>query len=853
MKCRSSDQPYSLQIGEKLLKHYNEYRNVNVTKTISAVAARSQATQHPVLFRLRLADAMTSSHYEEISATEAEERAQEFRLALQDPDRLADALAGLTKPAAFRDISKFIREPKPEDDPNALFLRCIPNWEWLDLRKEYPRDRWTTLYEIWHTERGVKVTSEDQASGPLVQDASLAGWLGDLVNYLRDLAVLGFSARAVDAYESTRIYDLCHRFTLLTEGLGKHRLFPKSVRLLGGLFTPSLQRIPPLPMEKSFAIVVGDSFLALVEMNGSRVTKKRSFGDELQKALESEHRRCTQRRHLPRYGLSCPVSAVCVPIISTPAYADVVDGGEATEATAEGGTPVHGQATVPFAAPAAAGRVATNDSISGAPPQAGGSQVRRRPVPAGDPSCADAGNGNSIWLVAPGVSAESRVAVRLPQNEFTYIDRPWLHFVTRWAAIDTEILRSIGEAPFSLIDLGSCCGFFSLQAAVAYPQASVFGVEGSVGIGNGTTGLDGTQDQIIATKAVQTHLRWINRLKLPNCFLAPDVWDFKKVSGLAAAGNLCDVLLLLSVVHHVDNVSTDQYAEQGWSRVEAGEKLRSDPLLTASPVPRAQACRRESAASWLGQKRPFSMAQMKETREVLKFTRMCKYWKVNRCHLGADCNFAHTESELRDQPDLVSTQLCFQFARKGTCKNGEACTFAHGKSELRRLQKKGKAARESAEPKKVPIRVAGEQQIGSTVGPFVHAGPLTVPGVIPAMTVDTTLNFRAPPGLECSEEAGPISPPPGLGMLAQPVPNTFAAMLREGLESSHRKPLLKHASYSRDCLLQELPLQLDARVPANKEWDLGADSVASTVWVSGYSSDSECAEPASPVGGPFWL
>ncbi|CAE7693899.1 unnamed protein product, partial [Symbiodinium necroappetens] len=304
------------------------------------------------------------------------------------------------------------------------------------------------------------------------------------------------------------------------------------------------------------------------------------------------------------------------------------------------GTPVHGQATVPFAAPAAAGRVATNDSISG-------SQVRRRPVPAGDPSCADAGNGNSIWLVAPGVSAESRVAVRLPQNEFTYIDRPWLHFVTRWAAIDTEILRSIGEAPFSLIDLGSCCGFFSLQAAVAYPQASVFGVEGSVGIGNGTTGLDGTQDQIIATKAVQTHLRWINRLKLPNCFLAPDVWDFKKVSGLAAAGNLCDVLLLLSVVHHVDNVSTDQYAEQGWSRVEARAKpcqaaplaflppffcrrslleLRrtpappgswagsghvrssgflwpgrgeaaSDPLLTASPVPRSQGQKASQGAS----------------------------------------------------------------------------------------------------------------------------------------------------------------------------------------------------------------------------------------------------------------
>ncbi|CAE7391258.1 unnamed protein product [Symbiodinium sp. CCMP2592] len=222
------------------------------------------------------------------------------------------------------------------------------------------------------------------------------------------------------------------------------------------------------------------------------------------------------------------------------------------------GMPAHGQAAVPSVAPAAAGRGATNDSTS------------------------DAGNGSSVWLTSPGVSAESRVAVRLPQNEFTYIDRPWLHFVTRWAAIDAEIFRCIGEAAFSLIDLGSCCGFFSLQAAVAYPQASVFGVEGSVGIGNGTTGLDGTQEQIIATKAVQTHLRWINRLKLPNCFLAPDVWDFKKVSGLAAAGNLCDVLLLLSVVHHVDNVSTDQYTEQGWSRVELQPAARWDCWLPVS-------------------------------------------------------------------------------------------------------------------------------------------------------------------------------------------------------------------------------------------------------------------------------
>ncbi|CAJ1350241.1 unnamed protein product, partial [Effrenium voratum] len=129
-----------------------------------------------------------------------------------------------------------------------------------------------------------------------------------------------------------------------------------------------------------------------------------------------------------------------------------------------------------------------------------------------------------------------------------YIDRPWRHFVTRWAAIDAELQKAFGEGGFTLLDLGSCCGFFSLQAAVAYPESWVLGVEGSVGIGNGTTGIAGTQAQIIETKAIQTHLKWIRQLSLSNCMVAPDVWDYKKVCALAAEKRpLCDVMLLLSV------------------------------------------------------------------------------------------------------------------------------------------------------------------------------------------------------------------------------------------------------------------------------------------------------------------
>ena len=59
---------------------------------------------------------------EVIGEVEARERADEFRLALQDPDRLADALAGLTKPAATAGggssplpVVSEVREARQED------------------------------------------------------------------------------------------------------------------------------------------------------------------------------------------------------------------------------------------------------------------------------------------------------------------------------------------------------------------------------------------------------------------------------------------------------------------------------------------------------------------------------------------------------------------------------------------------------------------------------------------------------------------------------------------------------------------------------------------------------------------
>ncbi|CAJ1356434.1 unnamed protein product, partial [Effrenium voratum] len=140
----------------------------------------------------------------------------------------------------------------------------------------------------------------------------------------------------------------------------------------------------------------------------------------------------------------------------------------------------------------------------------------------------------------------------------------------------------------------------------------------------------------------------------------------------------------------------------------------------------AQVFRRKNSRATTRSQRAFPL-QMAQVQETLRFTRMCKYFRSNRCNLGTNCNFAHSQDEMRDQPDLVGTRLCFQFARKGQCKSGENCKFAHGKSELRRLPNQTKVQQEILDSRLVP---AATERVN-----------------------------QAPPGLEA------ILPPPGLDNL----------------------------------------------------------------------------------------
>lgn len=186
-------------------------------------------------------------------------------------------------------------------------------------------------------------------------------------------------------------------------------------------------------------------------------------------------------------------------------------------------------------------------------------------------------------------------SIDLPEAEFSYIGRPWETFTGRWAAIREAFLeeharswgkpKKFGEAaPFTLLDVGSNNGYFSLQTAAAFPESTVIGIEGSVGVGNGSVGTSRCDWQALSkTDAVRTHLRWIRKLQLENCVVAPEVWDYDSVRSLVESGLCVDAMLSLSVVHHIDNHSADKQKmpAKGPMRLKATMDLLSDLLKLA--------------------------------------------------------------------------------------------------------------------------------------------------------------------------------------------------------------------------------------------------------------------------------
>lgn len=175
------------------------------------------------------------------------------------------------------------------------------------------------------------------------------------------------------------------------------------------------------------------------------------------------------------------------------------------------------------------------------------------------------------------------------------------------------------------------------------------------------------------------------------------------------------------------------------------------------------------------------------TQPDLTKTAMCRAYQQGKCN-DRTCKFAHGESELRCNLNIYKTQICHFFER-GHCKKGNRCRHAHGAFELRSFEGRGAApapASASAAPPAPPSPVAsggigsGSTRRGTRAGaaskahaapasplmpamPILHAAPSTVPA--PSMPRGEPMKVALPsrPGFLYSRDDGALSNPPGLG------------------------------------------------------------------------------------------
>lgn len=268
-----------------------------------------------------------------------------------------------------------------------------------------------------------------------------------------------------------------------------------------------------------------------------------------------------------------------------------------------------------------------------------------------------------------------------------------------------------------------------------------------------------------------------------------------------------------------------------------------------------------------------------DTRSTLKLTRMCKYWASNRCTMGDACNFAHSDQELREQPDLVATKLCFQFMSKGRCNKGSQCTFAHGKKELRQVpqeESERKTRLAKFEPMKINTQMAKEANASSLAAPVSPSAPMSAaspmsaplsplspagPGSASQMRAvqskleqlvlssgsSLALPFRPPPGL---------APPPSPASICSPCsplsPKSGRTMSRRGPWAPVMEEDDVDAIVNFSYPIDNSGYPTDNSVPAVlKVKDLDAPSMASTAFPLGLEvCDSE---PVSPKSEIVWL
>ena len=79
------------------------------------------------------------------------------------------------------------------------------------------------------------------------RDTALTGWPRVILEYIKDLGIVGWGTKYEEAINRTAMYDICFRVGMMSQGAGTLPMFTESCKLIEGLYSPALGRISPPP------------------------------------------------------------------------------------------------------------------------------------------------------------------------------------------------------------------------------------------------------------------------------------------------------------------------------------------------------------------------------------------------------------------------------------------------------------------------------------------------------------------------------------------------------------------------------------------------------------------------------
>ena len=177
-KCLKDRESYNRAIVKSIHKAFKKHQSrLQGQQDYSRVlpVATATRTRVPLASFSDQRRTMAASSSQVLTLAERKSRFAAFTAAVSDPDRCADAKAGLTEPAWVKDVLKAVVGPTSDDDRLGMFLDFIPNMEWLHLRGEMPNADWPDIVEEWCSRFGLKFDLPTGEGSRIVSDAALAG------------------------------------------------------------------------------------------------------------------------------------------------------------------------------------------------------------------------------------------------------------------------------------------------------------------------------------------------------------------------------------------------------------------------------------------------------------------------------------------------------------------------------------------------------------------------------------------------------------------------------------------------------------------------------------------------------